>query len=75
MRDIEREELLRLAGVELSVRIDRVDALDAGGLAILDYKSGRPGKAEWYEPRPSHVQLMAYLAAVGGDVRALATVN
>lgn len=75
VRDIEREELLELAGVELSVRIDRVDALDAGGLAILDYKSGRPGKAEWYEPRPSHVQLMAYLAATGGDVRALATVN
>lgn len=75
VRDIEREQLLKLAGAELSVRIDRVDTLESGGLAILDYKSGRPGKAEWYEPRPSHVQLMAYLAATEGDVRALATVH
>ena len=30
---------------------------------------------DWYGDRPSHPQLLAYLAAVGEDVVALATVN
>lgn len=66
---------LRLAGQELRLRIDRLDALESGGLAILDYKSGRRVPADWYGDRPSHPQLLAYLAAVGEDVVAMATVN
>ena len=57
------------------MRIDRVDALETGGRAILDYKSGRRGTADWYGERPSHPQLLAYLAALGDDVVAMATVN
>ena len=71
----ELESLLRLGEAELRLRIDRIDALEAGGSVILDYKSGRRTPADWYGERPSHVQLMAYLAAIGGDVRAMATVN
>ena len=59
----------------MNVRIDRLDALERGGRAILDYKSGRRSTADWYGERPSHPQLLAYLAAVGGDVTAMATVN
>ena len=66
---------LRLAGQELRLRIDRLDALESGGLAILDYKSGRRVSADWYGDRPSHPQLLAYLAAVGEEVVAMATVN
>lgn len=66
---------LRLAGQELRLRIDRLDALESGGIAILDYKSGRRISADWYGDRPSHPQLLAYLAAVGDDVVAMATVN
>lgn len=66
---------LRLAGQELRLRIDRLDALESGGLAILDYKSGRRVSADWYGDRPSHPQLLAYLAAVGEGVVAMATVN
>ncbi len=66
---------LRLAGQELRLRIDRLDALESGGLAILDYKSGRRVSADWYGDRPSHPQLLAYLAAIGEDVVAMATVN
>jgi ATP-dependent helicase/DNAse subunit B len=66
---------LRLAGEELRLRIDRIDALEGGGLAILDYKSGRRVGPDWYGERPSHPQLLAYLAAVGEDVVAMATVN
>lgn len=71
----ERTLPLVLCGIALNVRIDRVDALEAGGRAILDYKSGRPVAADWYGERPSHPQLLAYLAALEEEVVALATVN
>src|SRR6185437_4278482 len=66
---------LRVAGQELRLRIDRLDALASGGVAILDYKSGRRITPDWYGDRPSHPQLLAYLAAVGEDVVAMATIN
>ncbi|MFI4886804.1 MAG: PD-(D/E)XK nuclease family protein [Steroidobacterales bacterium] len=66
---------LRLAGQELRLRIDRLDVLESGGVAILDYKSGGRVSPDWYGDRPSHPQLLAYLAAVGEDAVAMATVN
>src|SRR5262249_10587771 len=71
----ELEKPLQVSGAHMNIRIDRIDALAAGGLAILDYKSGRRTTPDWYGERPSHPQLLAYLAAVGREVVALATVN
>jgi ATP-dependent helicase/nuclease subunit B len=75
VRHTEYDSRLRVAGQELRLRIDRLDALESGGIAILDYKSGRRVSPDWYGDRPSHPQLLAYLAAVGEDVVAMATVN
>ena len=75
VRHTEYASRLRVAGQELRLRIDRLDALESGGIAILDYKSGRRVSPDWYGDRPSHPQLLAYLAAVGDDVVAMATVN
>ena len=75
VRDMERDSVLRLAGAQLRLRIDRLDALASGGLAILDYKSGRPITGDWYSERPSHPQLLAYLAAVGLETNAMATIS
>src|SRR5205807_10557649 len=66
---------LTLAGATLHMRIDRVDALESGGRAILDYKSGRRVSADWYGERPTHPQLLAYSEALGEEVVALATVS
>jgi probable DNA repair protein len=71
----EYETRLRLADQELRLRIDRLDALESGGLAILDYKTGRRMSGDWYGERPSHPQLLAYLAAVGEDVVAMAAIH
>ena len=71
----EYERRIDLAGIGLRVRLDRIDALEGGGLAILDYKSGRPMSADWYGERPSHPQLLTYLSAVSEPVVALATVH
>jgi ATP-dependent helicase/nuclease subunit B len=75
VRDIEYPTSVQLAGARLDLRIDRVDALEEGGLAILDYKSGTHKTMDWYGERLSHPQLVAYLVALDEDVRALATVN
>ena len=71
----ELDSTLTLSGAPLRIRIDRVDVLEAGGRAILDYKSGRRTTADWYGERPSHPQLLAYLAALGEDIVAMGTVN
>src|SRR5262249_33088817 len=47
----------------------------AGRPGRVDDKSGGPGSPDWYGERPTHPQLLAYLAALGSDVLALATVN
>jgi ATP-dependent helicase/nuclease subunit B len=65
---------LALAGGRLRMRLDRIDST-AQGKVILDYKSGRAGNPDWYGERPTHPQLLAYLAALGTEVIALATVN
>jgi probable DNA repair protein len=71
----ELDSVFNLKDAQLRIRIDRVDALESGGRAILDYKSGRRTTADWYGERPSHPQLLAYLAALGEDVVAMGTVN
>lgn len=65
---------LSLGGGRVRMRLDRIDRV-AQGRVILDYKSGRPGSPDWFGERPTHPQLLAYLAAIGRDVVALATVN
>ena len=65
---------LALGGGRVRLRLDRIDRL-AEGRVVLDYKSGRPGSPDWFGERPTHPQLLAYLAALGNDVVALATVN
>jgi ATP-dependent helicase/nuclease subunit B len=65
---------LALCGARLRMRLDRIDSIGSGRV-ILDYKSGQPGTPDWYGERPTHPQLLAYLAALGADVIALATVH
>jgi probable DNA repair protein len=57
---------LRLAG-----RVDRVDRLSSGALAVIDYKSGSPSVAGWLGERPDDPQLPLYALALGEDVAAV----
>jgi ATP-dependent helicase/nuclease subunit B len=66
---------LSLGGARMRLRLDRIDALEDGRRVILDYKSGRRAGADWYGERPSHPQLLGYLAALGEGVSALANVH
>jgi probable DNA repair protein len=66
---------LELGELGLRLRIDRVDALADGRVAILDYKTGR---AEAFDPHAARLrrpQLPGYALAWGEAVAALATVH
>jgi len=76
---IESLEALRqvtIAGGTFEVRIDRIDSLQGGGFAILDYKSGEPRSLRWKADRVRDPQLLTYLLAEQGrDVQALANIS
>ncbi|MCC7325425.1 MAG: PD-(D/E)XK nuclease family protein [Burkholderiales bacterium] len=61
---IEAKARLAIGGIELDFRVDRVDTLAAGGLAVIDYKSGRaPGPGRWFAQRPAGTQIGLYALA------------
>jgi ATP-dependent helicase/nuclease subunit B len=53
-----------LAGYTFNVRLDRIDSLEGGGVAVIDYKSGIVEPVtRWFEARPRALQLAVYAAA------------
>jgi len=53
-----------LAGYTFNVRLDRIDRLEGGGVAVIDYKSGNVEPVtRWFEERPRALQLAVYAAA------------
>jgi len=77
VRGHEQPVEFELEAIGVRARIDRIDELDAGGLAIIDYKSGFvPRPHRWFAPRPEGMQLAVYAhgldAANVGPIRALA---
>jgi hypothetical protein len=64
--DVDELEVRRdvaIAGGSFQLRIDRIDALEGGGYAILDYKSGEPRTPRWDADKFRDPQLLAYLVA------------
>lgn len=64
----EQERSFKIAGLELHLRIDRVDRLKNGRLVLIDYKSGKPTRNQLEGERPAEPQLLVYAAALGNDV-------
>ena len=78
----ESKRHLELGGLRFDLRIDRLDRLTDGSLAIIDYKSGRTLPRDWLGDRPDIVQLLVYLTALAHPphtdavpVHALATLH
>jgi ATP-dependent helicase/nuclease subunit B len=63
--DFEREVLHEIGGQTIRLYIDRVDRLADGGLAIIDYKTGRVDPAKWFGDRPEDPQLPLYAVSSG----------
>ena len=59
--EVEASRTLALGGLQLSLRLDRLDTLADGGLAIIDYKTGKvASQPQWFDPRPMEPQLGLY---------------
>lgn len=70
--DTERALSLEIGGIELQLRIDRIDKT-ADGLLLIDYKSGGAGSVnDWLGSPPQEPQLPLYALAMDGDVAAIA---
>ncbi len=68
----EEKRKLAVAGLELNGRIDRMDKLESGGHALIDYKTGRPTPNEWIGERPDDPQLPLYVLNAREDIAAVA---
>ncbi|MEW6689428.1 MAG: PD-(D/E)XK nuclease family protein [Pseudomonadota bacterium] len=69
---LEHKIPLKVAGLELDGRIDRMDQLASGGHAVIDYKTSRPKVAHWQGERPEDPQLPLYALSAPGEVAAVA---
>ena len=73
---LEARREVGIAGGKFEFRIDRIDSIEGGGYAILDYKSGEPRAPRWNGEAVRDPQLLAYLMAERGrNVQALANVS
>ncbi len=68
---IEKSQPFSVAGLPLSLRLDRVDRLSDGGLVLIDYKSGEPKIKSLEGERPTEPQLLVYASALKESVDGL----
>ena len=60
VEETEDKTIQTIAGLELKLRLDRVDRLVDGSLLVIDYKTGDVSPKLWDLPRPADVQLPLY---------------
>jgi len=69
---MEDKRELTVAGLKLNGRIDRLDKVEAGGHAVIDYKTGNPSPNQWMNERPEDPQLPLYALNAAEPVSAVA---
>jgi len=58
--EMERNQTLKVEGLSLTLRPDRIDEFEDGRRAVIDYKTRAPSRARWLEERPQEPQLPLY---------------
>lgn len=69
--ETEQEYLANLGGIEVRVKVDRIDTLPDGRKLLIDYKTGKVAPGQWFGARPEEPQLPLYSAAVPGPIAGL----
>jgi hypothetical protein len=62
-------------GVDLELRVDRIDRLADGSLLIADYKTGAVKSLLTKDGQPKELQLVVYASAIDESVGGLVLVN
>lgn len=73
--DVERKVDYNKFGVELGLRVDRIDRLDDGRLLVIDYKTGIPKHFLDRAGDLTDLQLVVYADALQEEVGGLALIN
>ena len=75
---MEQALTLQLGAATLHIKLDRLDALPNGSLAVIDYKTGRKSSGDvWEGERVTYPQLLAYATAAeqSGDATAAGRIS
>jgi len=56
----EEHHVFRTGGVQVNLKLDRIDALEDGSRVVLDYKTGKVTPSRWFGERPEDPQLPLY---------------
>ena len=65
---VEAPRKARIGALTLDLRLDRVDRLADGSLAVIDYKTGANAEIRaWLDERPRLPQMPAYVQALGPE--------
>jgi len=67
----EESREFKAGGLTLQGRIDRMDRMEDGGHALIDYKSGKTSVSGWLGERPDDPQLPLYASNAKGNVAAV----
>ena len=68
---LEHKQQIRISGLELSGRIDRMDRVGEEHV-LIDYKTGNPNPKVWDGPRPDEPQLTLYAISNSTNLSAVA---
>jgi ATP-dependent helicase/nuclease subunit B len=65
---VEEKKTVEINGLQLRLRVDRIDRLKNGSVVLVDYKSGDISERGLQGSRPSEPQLLVYAAAMEEEV-------
>lgn len=69
---IEKSVTMQIAGMDIQLRIDRIDKNHDGARIVLDYKTSKLAGHDWLEPQPLQLQLPLYACVESDAIMALA---
>jgi len=58
--EMEKNQILQVEGLSLTLRPDRIDEFENGRRAVIDYKTRAPSRTRWLGGRPQEPQLPLY---------------
>ncbi len=62
VQTVEQDRVCEIAGLQLKLRVDRIDRLNNGNVLLIDYKSGEQKSTSLEGERPKEPQLLVYAA-------------